>query len=127
GYLLSAFAAQRDRFEYDGRVIISHGGGHAESIHSHGGRKELLGPTDQTERDKSVTALLNTYAEHLPIALVIDDSYALFPFDLSSRSAAYAVLGWYTIVAVWAERQPADNESGYLVRFKFAFRWYEDK
>ena len=35
------------------------------------------------------------------MALLIDDKYALFPFDLASKGCAYAVLGWYYIAHAW--------------------------
>ncbi|KAI0744219.1 hypothetical protein C8Q80DRAFT_885446 [Daedaleopsis nitida] len=61
-----------------------------------------------------------------PIALLIDDRYALFPYDLASKKdCTYAVLGFYHIAHAWAERQPADNGKGYVVRWKFAFEWCE--
>jgi len=56
----------------------------------------------------------------------------------------YVVLGFYTITHAWgmtstnslfsliqrysiAEYQPANNESGRVVRYKFAFRWCDDQ
>jgi hypothetical protein len=71
----------------------------------------------------------------------MDDKYALFPYDISSKDMTYAVLGLYTIAHAWgkslgfpplptpneliqpAEYQPASNDSGRVVRYKFAFRW----
>ncbi|KAM5540196.1 hypothetical protein V8D89_006015, partial [Ganoderma adspersum] len=124
GYLLSAFSASRDLFARDGRLVISHGGGKAESLHSTKGQATLLKASDQEEGDKSVRALLRTYKMGRPVALLIDDRYALFPYDFSSKpDCTYVVLGFYHIAHAWAERQPADNNIGFVVRYKFAFEW----
>ncbi|KAI0645931.1 hypothetical protein C8Q79DRAFT_910605 [Trametes meyenii] len=125
GYLLSAFSSSRDLFARDGRLIISHGGGKAESIHNKKGRHEIHEADDQREGDKSVRALLRTYEMKRPLVLIIDDRYALFPYDLAAKGYTYVVLGFYHIAHAWAERQPASNERGYVVRYKFAFEWCE--
>ncbi|TBU33626.1 hypothetical protein BD311DRAFT_651774 [Dichomitus squalens] len=124
GYLLSAFSADRDIFARDGRLIISHGGGKAESLHNTKGRARLQKASDQEEGDKSVRALLRTQQMGRPVVLIIDDRYALFPYDLSTKpNCTYVVLGFYHIAHAWAERQPADNNHGFVVRYKFAFEW----
>ncbi|KAF5380607.1 hypothetical protein D9615_004639 [Tricholomella constricta] len=125
GYLLSAFSSSRDIFEHDGRLIISHGGGKAESIHTHLGRSTTQSADDQLAQDKSVRALLANYRESRPLVLLIDDKYALFPYDLGAKEVTYAVLGFYTISQAWAEYQPANNEQGRVVRYKFLFQWCE--
>ena len=56
---------------------------------------------DQLAQDKSVRALLRAYRECRPIVLIIDERYALFPFDLASKEVRYAVLGFYTIAHAW--------------------------
>ncbi|KAF8973055.1 hypothetical protein BDZ97DRAFT_1648790 [Flammula alnicola] len=127
GYLLSGFPSSRDRFEHGGRLIISHGGGKSESMHFSKGHVSCVLASDQLAQDKSVRALLNNYRSNRPLALLIDDKYALFPYDLGSKDVAYAVLGFYTVAHVWAEYQVANNESGRVVRYKFAFRWCEDQ
>ncbi|KAF8904412.1 hypothetical protein CPB84DRAFT_1677444 [Gymnopilus junonius] len=127
GYLLGAFPATRDMFEHGGRLIISHGGGKAESLHSFRGHISSQPATDQLAHDKSIRALFNNYFYSRPLALLMDDKYALFPFDLRAKGVTYAVLGFYTIAHVWAEYQQADNENGRVVRFKFAFRWCEEQ
>ncbi|KDR75145.1 hypothetical protein GALMADRAFT_122759 [Galerina marginata CBS 339.88] len=127
GYLLSAFPSSRDIFEHGGKLIISHGGGRAESLHSTKGQITSQPATDQMAQDKSVRALFDNYLNNRPLALVMDDKYALFPFDLRAKGIAYAVLGFYTIAHAWAEYQPANNESGRVVRYKFAFRWCEQQ
>ena len=48
-------------------------------------------------------ALLRTYLQKAPVALLIDDKYKLFPFDITSKGCAYAVLGWYYIAYAWGE------------------------
>jgi hypothetical protein len=72
-----------------------------------------------------VRALLANYRTKTPLALVIDDKYTLFPYSLIKKGVTYAILGFYTIAAAWAERQPerGSEGSGSIVRFKFAFRW----
>ncbi|KAI0369686.1 hypothetical protein BV20DRAFT_945550 [Pilatotrama ljubarskyi] len=123
GYLLSAFSSSRDLFARDGRLIVSHGGGKAESLHSKKGQSEVQEADDQREEDKSVRALLRTYQMKRPVALIIDDKYALFPYDLAAKGYTYVVLGFYHIAHAWAERQPAANGRGHVVRYKFAFEW----
>ncbi|KAL0956319.1 hypothetical protein HGRIS_002472 [Hohenbuehelia grisea] len=123
GYLLSGFAANRDIFASDGLIIISHGGGKAESLHSSKGQTEKQLASDQLAQDKSVRALLENYERQRPLVLLVDDKYALFPWNLSSREVTYAVLGFYLIKDAWAEYQPAMNEAGRVVRYKFAFQW----
>ncbi|KAJ3549725.1 hypothetical protein NM688_g5149 [Phlebia brevispora] len=127
GYLLGGFSASRDLFHNDGRLIISHGGGKAESIHKHNGLLETLEASDQMEEDKSVRALLGVYRTKRPVALLIDENYKLFPYDLSSKGCTYAVLGWYYIAHAWAEYQFASNTVGRVVRYKFAFQWCESQ
>jgi hypothetical protein len=110
-------------------------------VHMHMGQSVSAAEGDQLAQDKSVRALLRTYKESRPLVLVIDDRYALFPFSLSSKEVGYAVLGFYTIAHAWgthflhmslrfsliysAEYQPALNDRGRVVRYKFAFRWCE--
>ncbi|KAF8813860.1 hypothetical protein BYT27DRAFT_7334882 [Phlegmacium glaucopus] len=127
GYLLSAFSSKRDRFEHGGRLIISHGGGKAESLHTRKGQTRAQPASDQLAQDKSVRALLDNYRNQRPLVLLIDDKYVLFPYDLGARDITYVVLGFYTIAHAWAEYQPANNESGRVVRYKFAFRWCDDQ
>ncbi|KAL1736160.1 hypothetical protein EV714DRAFT_267008 [Schizophyllum commune] len=127
GYLLSGHPAERDRFEQDGRFIISHGGGKAESMAMQDGKLTVIPAQDQSENDRSVRALLHTYLEKRPIVLLLDDNYRLFPYDLKAHGVVYAVLGLYSIKHAWAERQPAgpSTPGGTVVRFKFAFQWCE--
>ncbi|RXW21281.1 hypothetical protein EST38_g4567 [Candolleomyces aberdarensis] len=132
GYLLSAFGARRDAFKHDGRLIISHGGGRAASIHSEKGQSSLRPAEDQKSDDKSVRALLKACREKRPIALVIDDRYALFPYDLSALGVTYAVLGFYMIVEAWeklisdeAEYETDRTGARSVVKYKFAFQWCE--
>ncbi|RDB24732.1 hypothetical protein Hypma_007651 [Hypsizygus marmoreus] len=123
GYLLSAFCSCRDRYLHDGRLIISHGGGRAESVHSRQGQSVTQPAEDQLAQDKSVRALLSNYRQSRPLVLLIDDKYALFPYDLGASDVTYAVLGFYTITHAWAEHQPTNNDRGYVVRYKFSFQW----
>ncbi|EAU91450.2 hypothetical protein CC1G_01939 [Coprinopsis cinerea okayama7 len=126
GYMLGGFGAKRDIFAHGGRLIISHGGGKAESTHMEKGKATVKAAGDQEATDKSVRALLRTYEEKRPLALVIDDRYSWFPFDLTSMGIAYTVLGFYMIVDAWAEyEEKVETEQGRVVRFKFAFQWCE--
>ncbi|KXN90984.1 hypothetical protein AN958_03051 [Leucoagaricus sp. SymC.cos] len=132
GYLLGAFSAKyglnrRDVFAHGGKLIISHGGGKAQSVHTHRGQSVTLEADDQLAQDKSVRALLANYRSRRPLVLLIDDKYALFPYDLQSRDITYAVLGFYTIVHAWAEYQSAENQRGRVIRYKFVFQWCESQ
>ncbi|KAH7916571.1 2OG-Fe(II) oxygenase superfamily-domain-containing protein [Hygrophoropsis aurantiaca] len=128
GYLLSAFSASHDIFHHGGKLIISHGGGKAEStLGSRCGEKRHMSADDQQATDHSVHALLNTYESKRPLILLADDKYSLFPFDLAASGFTYVVLGLYWISHVWAERQSADNSRGHVIRYKFAFQWCEEQ
>ncbi|KAJ7352130.1 hypothetical protein DFH08DRAFT_858004 [Mycena albidolilacea] len=126
GYFLSAFSAQRDCFACDGKIIISHGGGKAESARVDRGKVITKNAEDQRADDSSVSSLLENYQRGQPLVLLIDDKYGLFPFDLTSRGVYMAVLGFYRIIHAWAEYQPSSsNAKGQVVRYKFAFQWCE--
>lgn len=58
--------------------------------------------SNQRDDDYSVRSLLNSYAARVPIALIADDKYQLFPWDLGKHT--YAVLGFYWIVAAWGNK-----------------------
>ncbi|KAI0038640.1 hypothetical protein FA95DRAFT_1505273 [Auriscalpium vulgare] len=125
GYLLSAFSASRDVFEHGGKLIISHGGGKSEAVHSKHGQLETHAATDQQADDQSVRALRNTRAQKRPVVLLADDKYALFPYDLAAEGYTYVVLGLYWITDAWAELQ--ETPSGPVKRWKFAFQWCENQ
>lgn len=127
GYLLSAFSSKRDGWFHNGKLIISHGGGKAESISHIKGRHEKQAASDQNAEDFSVRALLKNFRNNTPVALLIDDKYVHFPFSLGARDITYAVLGFYKITHFWSELQPANNDRGRVVRYKFAFQWYESQ
>ncbi|KAG1865826.1 hypothetical protein DFJ58DRAFT_863465, partial [Suillus subalutaceus] len=125
GYLLGGSPASRDIFHCGGRLIISHGGGKAESILDYRvGPARFQQAQDQEATDKSVRALLKSYTDKRPLVLLADEKYALFPFDLGASGCTYVVLGLYWISHAWAEYQPASN-GGRVVRWKFAFQWCE--
>ncbi|KIK67152.1 hypothetical protein GYMLUDRAFT_257086 [Collybiopsis luxurians FD-317 M1] len=126
GYLLSGFPAKRDGFFKNGKLIISHGGGKAESLQQLEGQIKMKAADDQRAEDKSVRALLFNYVQQIPLALLIDDRYALFPFDLGGKNIAYAVLGFYQITSAVSEREITKSGRAH-VRFKFAFQWHEDQ
>lgn len=49
-------------------------------------------------------ALLRTCLMKRPVALIIDDRYALFPYDLATKEdCTYAVLGFYHVAHAWGE------------------------
>ncbi|OAX39114.1 hypothetical protein K503DRAFT_690307 [Rhizopogon vinicolor AM-OR11-026] len=125
GYLLGGSPASRDIFHDKGRLIISHGGGKAESIldYRRVGPARFQQAQDQEVTDKSVRALLKNYTNRRPLVLLVDDKYALFPFNLGASGYTYVVLGFYWISHAWAEYQPASNGCRRVVRWKFAFRW----
>lgn len=99
--------------------------------------------SDQQEDDKSVNSLLHNYRTRRPLVLIIDDKYALFPFDLASKGCTYAVLGWYQISYAWGMVSrilymlgancifkaecvsDASSRGGSVIRYKFAFQWCE--
>ncbi|KAF8265233.1 hypothetical protein EI94DRAFT_364661 [Lactarius quietus] len=122
GYLLGGHSSSRDIFHHGGRLIISHGGGKAEALHSRNRCLEVRGPGDQLEDDRSVRALLNNYECRRPLVLLADDNYRLFPFDLTARGYTYVVLGLYWITHAWAERQQVNRDHD-VVRYKFVFQW----
>ena len=76
-------------------------GGKAQSVHSQNGLLVSQKASDQLAEDKSVRALLDNYRSGRPLVLLIDDKYALFPYDLGSHGVTYAVLGFYTISYAW--------------------------
>ncbi|KAJ7103828.1 hypothetical protein C8R44DRAFT_808235 [Mycena epipterygia] len=128
GYFLSAYSAKRDHFACGGKIIISHGGGKAESSRKQAGHVTNTAADDQRAQDLSVRALIETYRRNQPLVLLIDDKYGPFPFDLGSRDVYMAILGFYKIIHMWAEYQPSSSHSsGRVVRYKFAFQWCEDQ
>ncbi|KAH9056549.1 hypothetical protein EDB87DRAFT_1566394 [Lactarius vividus] len=124
GYLLGGHSSSRDLFYHSGKLIISHGGGKAEALHSKNRCLEVRGAGDQLEDDRSVRALLNNYKSGRPLVLLADDNYRLFPFDLTANGYTYVVLGLYWITHAWAELQQV-NGNRRVVRYKFAFQWCE--
>ncbi|KAJ3999632.1 hypothetical protein F5050DRAFT_1736772 [Lentinula boryana] len=126
GYLLSGFPAKRDGFFHCGKLIISHGGGKAESVQQSKGQMKLRLADDQKAEDKSVRALLTNYRQQIPLVLLVDDRYALFPYNLGGKNITYAVLGVYTITHAWAEYEITKSGEKH-VRFKFSFQWCEEQ
>ncbi|KAF5370626.1 hypothetical protein D9758_001831 [Tetrapyrgos nigripes] len=126
GYLLGAFPAERDAFFHKGKLIISHGGGKAESLSVIRGRPQVRFAEDQDAGDLSIRALLNNYSQQIPLVLLIDEKYQHFPYKFpESGTIGYAILGLYTITHVWQEFE--EKTTGRVVRFKFAFQWCEDQ
>lgn len=82
-------------------LVALHSGGKAESIHTNHGQHETHLASDQLADDKSVRALLRTYQMKKPLVVLVDDKYALFPFNLAEKECTYAILGWYRIAYAW--------------------------
>ncbi|KAJ7852814.1 hypothetical protein B0H14DRAFT_3450607 [Mycena olivaceomarginata] len=101
----------RDCFACDGKIIISHGGGKAESARVDRGKVISKNAEDQRADDSSVSSLLENYQRGQPLVLLIDDKYGPFPFDLASRGVYMAVLGFYRIIHAWAEYQPSSSNA----------------
>lgn len=71
--------------------------------------------SDQDAQDKSVRSLLNNYTERIPLVLLADDKYALFPFDLAVSGYTYVVLGFYRIIHAWGKEQAVKHLNLQLV------------
>jgi hypothetical protein len=80
-----------------------HSGGKSECLQVKDGEQVIVEAGDQSAQDHSVNALLATYKACKPIVLLIDDKYALFPYDLAGKQVAYAVLGFFVIAHVWGK------------------------
>ncbi|KAJ7152873.1 hypothetical protein C8R46DRAFT_1228435 [Mycena filopes] len=116
GYLLGGFGSEGDCFRHGGKLIVSHGGGGGNES---GGIHARV--NDQRGGDRSVRALINNCIAGTPVVLVVDENYTKFPLKLSTKGISFAVLGFYIIVAAWAESRRV-NETD-CVRYKFAFQW----
>ena len=64
------------------------------------GGRNLSENSGQADDDYSVRALLRAKEEQKQIALVADDQYRLFPYELDPKWM-YVVLGFYQIVDAW--------------------------
>lgn len=109
---------RRDVYRHNGKLIISHGydsthltpfciwnddaspsGGSSQIVRQKGNQTTFIVADDQAHNDKSVRALLHNYETKLPIVLIADDKYQLFPYGLGKY--VYVVLGYYWIVDAW--------------------------
>lgn len=70
------------------------------------GETKVKHAEDQKAEDKSVRALLTNYRQQIPLVLLIDDRYALFPYNLGGKNITYAVLGVYNITHAWGAYSP---------------------
>ncbi|CAO1638256.1 unnamed protein product [Sympodiomycopsis kandeliae] len=131
-YLLGGHGSERDAWAHGGRVIVSHGGGHAAAPSSSKVKKEvdpdLPQPTgsthlrltsSQSRKDPRVAALIQSYATGTPCILILGENYPLSDFQLN---CGFACLGWYIISACWAEKEQDD-----MVRWKVRFQWLEQQ
>ena len=84
-------------------------GGKAEGLRTEMRQIKTKAASDQRADDSSVRSLLNNYMHDLPIVLLADDKYALFPYDLRSKNYTYIVLGFYKIVHAWCMCLPLCN------------------
>lgn len=128
-YLLGGFGSPRDAWLHQGKMIISHGGGHASAVEVE--EESLSAPTpdapskgplqghelvsSQCRSDVRIAGLLSAHRSGDPIILIMAENYTLAHFQLN---CGFAVLGWYSITDAWAER-----EQGETVRWKFKFEW----
>ncbi|PWN21246.1 hypothetical protein BCV69DRAFT_164042 [Microstroma glucosiphilum] len=134
GYLLGGFGSARDAWAAGGRVIVSHGGGHAEAERTPGDLGSLGNPEErvheeaaqhtqlassQSRHDPRVAALLSSYTNSTPLILIIGENYPHIDFNLN---CAFAVLGWYAVTACWAEKESND-----MVRWKVRLQWVESQ
>ena len=82
--------------------LLTCSGGKSESILDYRiGPARFQQAQNQEVTDKSVRALLKSYMDKRPLVLLVDDKYALFPFDLSASGYTYIVLGFYWISHAW--------------------------
>lgn len=124
-YLLGGYGSRRDAWAAGGRLVVSHGGGHAK-ISSKGDTKSDDTPaahslklsSSQSRRDPRIAALLSSYKNGTPIILILGENYAHADFQVN---CAFAVLGWYAITACWAEME--DD----MVRWKVRFQWLQQQ
>lgn len=74
-----------------------------EDLYFSGGKSQTASSLadDQLATDVSIRALFNNYRHKTPLVLLVDDKYALFPYNLSSSNITYAVLGFYWITRFW--------------------------
>ena len=89
--------------------LTSHSGGGSTIVRSRGGTTTDIIGNDQT--GSSVKGLIQTYEKRLPIALIADDNYINFPFELGKYT--YVVLGFYRIVDVWGMSK-LNRQSSYV-------------
>lgn len=134
-YLLGGFGSERDQWASQGRVVISHGGGHGKTSEEPKGEDEDVDNeatevrqastskhtlfSSQSRSDPRIASLLSSYAHGTPIILIMGENYALADFSLN---AGFAVLGWYLITHCWAEK----TDQGF-VRWKLRFQWLESQ
>ncbi|WWC68776.1 uncharacterized protein I206_102711 [Kwoniella pini CBS 10737] len=132
GYLLEAFPAPRDIWAYQGRVIISHGGG--QCIKNPNSESQTNIPAtlqaDQSRNDSRVDTLLLAHEKKIPIILIAGKGYDELPWNLD---CAYVVLGWYWISFTWVEAEPCASGikppdcRDYFHRYKIRFDWVESQ
>jgi hypothetical protein len=91
----------------------------------------------------SVRALLNNWRKGVPVALICDEDYRFFPYDLHAPGHSYVVLGAYLITHAWrkfcyvwirlilnqthvtAQRQVCGTAKTNVIRWMFSFQWCE--
>ncbi|EJU04130.1 hypothetical protein DACRYDRAFT_105197 [Dacryopinax primogenitus] len=112
GYLLDGCPSERDMWASEGKVVVSHGGGHSERDAE--GGLELT--TDQEEEDARIRALLKTMHKKQPVVLLAGRKYRLFPWRIECD---YIVLGAYLIIDYWVEAEGNPP----VQRVKFKFQW----
>ncbi|KIJ49566.1 hypothetical protein M422DRAFT_225410 [Sphaerobolus stellatus SS14] len=122
GYLLDGHPAKNDLWHNNGKVIISHGGGHSAMDKETG---QVTLSEDQSPGSPSCSALLASWKGKTPIALIVGNGYALFPYNMP-ENCSYIGLGFYLIAHAWEEPEETKaSPRGHFVRWKFLFQWVE--
>lgn len=75
--------------------------------------------SSQSRHDPRIAALLSSQRHGIPIILIMGENYPLAEFELN---CGFAVLGWYSVMHCWAER-----EAEGMVRWKMRFEWVEEQ
>ncbi|KAH7100505.1 hypothetical protein BKA62DRAFT_706520 [Auriculariales sp. MPI-PUGE-AT-0066] len=127
GYLLGGFPSPRDGWFLDGRLIISHGGGGSGRVESGTGtgKAKMELKQDQSGEARSPAALLHAYQNRVPVVLIMDKHYRLFPYECS-KGMVYCVLGFYLIQRVWYEAERGETGQ-YHKRMKVAFGYMQSQ
>lgn len=112
--------------------ILACSGGKSESILDYRvGPARFQQAQDQEVTDKSVRALLKSYTDRRPLVLLVDENYALFPFDLGASGYTYVVLGFYWISHAWGMTCPirihvCQSLTSHCSRISIRIQWFRE-